>query len=406
MADSISTTEDNAVAANLITGTNGASADNFEDAGRVISSVTQGAHGAVTFLANGSVTYTPVGNYNGSDSFTYTVTSGGVTETATVNVSVLGANDAPTVAAPASLSGQPNVALAITGITFGDVDGLGGNETATFTSTTGNFFAVDSGGVTVTGNNSHTITLTGSTANLTSFIAGNKLTYSSPSSETIHVILNDNANTPGPAKDSGSFDITIVLDTPSVANATSGSGVEDTPTRIAITLSGSDVDVGDAVDSFTIAGLALHGQLFAASSGGSALAAGASIAATGPGPSYTAVVYYQPDADFNGPDSFTYRAFDGEAVGTPATASITITSVARHRRLTRSRSRKTPAPTASAFSATIRSRMPGAPSPRSGRQRTAPPASTTTARWAMRRTTSSSTRRTRITSELIRSAIP
>ena len=43
VADSISTTEDNAVTANLITGTNGASADNFENAGRVISSVTQGA---------------------------------------------------------------------------------------------------------------------------------------------------------------------------------------------------------------------------------------------------------------------------------------------------------------------------------------------------------------------------
>ena len=34
VADSLTTNEDTAVTANLITGTNGASADNFEDAGR------------------------------------------------------------------------------------------------------------------------------------------------------------------------------------------------------------------------------------------------------------------------------------------------------------------------------------------------------------------------------------
>ncbi|MBK8385175.1 MAG: hypothetical protein IPL11_05695 [Candidatus Accumulibacter sp.] len=36
-----------------------ASADNFENAGRVVSQVTQGAHGTVTFAANGTLTYTP-----------------------------------------------------------------------------------------------------------------------------------------------------------------------------------------------------------------------------------------------------------------------------------------------------------------------------------------------------------
>ena len=34
------------------------------------------------------VVYTPNADFNGTDSFTYTVTSGGVTETATVNVTV------------------------------------------------------------------------------------------------------------------------------------------------------------------------------------------------------------------------------------------------------------------------------------------------------------------------------
>ena len=59
VADTLTTNEDTAITANLITGTNGASADNFENAGRALTSVTQGAHGAVTFQADGTVTYTP-----------------------------------------------------------------------------------------------------------------------------------------------------------------------------------------------------------------------------------------------------------------------------------------------------------------------------------------------------------
>ncbi|WP_154221114.1 tandem-95 repeat protein, partial [Vibrio parahaemolyticus] len=44
---------------------------------------------------DGSVTYTPNDNYHGADSFTYIVTSGGVSESTTVNVDVTPVNDAP-----------------------------------------------------------------------------------------------------------------------------------------------------------------------------------------------------------------------------------------------------------------------------------------------------------------------
>ncbi len=40
-----------------------------------------------------TITYTPNADFNGTDSFTYTVTSGGVTETATVNVTVTAVAD-------------------------------------------------------------------------------------------------------------------------------------------------------------------------------------------------------------------------------------------------------------------------------------------------------------------------
>jgi hypothetical protein len=97
VADAVSTNEDTAITFNAITGVGGGSADNFENAGRAVTAVTQGANGTVSFLADGSITYTPNANWNGTDSFTYTVSSGGVTETATVNVTVNAVNDLPTI---------------------------------------------------------------------------------------------------------------------------------------------------------------------------------------------------------------------------------------------------------------------------------------------------------------------
>ncbi|MFO0871031.1 MAG: tandem-95 repeat protein [Pirellulales bacterium] len=95
VADSVTTAEDTALTFNALTGVGGGSPDNFENAGRVVTSVTQGSSGTVSFAANGALTYTPTANFNGNDTFTYTVTSGGVTETATVSVTVTPVNDAP-----------------------------------------------------------------------------------------------------------------------------------------------------------------------------------------------------------------------------------------------------------------------------------------------------------------------
>lgn len=72
--------------------------DNFEGSPNV-TAVTQGANGSVTINLDNTVTYTPNSGFTGADSYTYTVTSGGVTETATVNVTVNApANVAPTAA--------------------------------------------------------------------------------------------------------------------------------------------------------------------------------------------------------------------------------------------------------------------------------------------------------------------
>src|SRR6185503_20445308 len=79
--------------------------DSFESAARFISAVGAALHGTTAINDNGTpgntaddfVTYTPTAGYNGPDSFTYTVTSGGVMETATVNVTVSAPDIAPVI---------------------------------------------------------------------------------------------------------------------------------------------------------------------------------------------------------------------------------------------------------------------------------------------------------------------
>ena len=57
-------------------------------------------HGTLTLNADGSFTYTPAANFNGSDSFTYKANDGSLdSNTATVTITINAVNDAP-VASP------------------------------------------------------------------------------------------------------------------------------------------------------------------------------------------------------------------------------------------------------------------------------------------------------------------
>jgi VCBS repeat-containing protein len=60
--------------------------------------VTGPSHGSLTLNANGSFSYTPAANYNGTDSFTYRASDGTLTSNlATVTITLSAVNDAPTV---------------------------------------------------------------------------------------------------------------------------------------------------------------------------------------------------------------------------------------------------------------------------------------------------------------------
>ncbi|EMK5586884.1 tandem-95 repeat protein [Vibrio parahaemolyticus] len=88
--------------------------DTFEDDGKVVSLDTNNgpANGTVSVNPDGSVTYTPNDNYVGKDTFTYIVTSGGVSESTTVNVDVTPVNDAP-VAKDDTATTQEDTAVTI-----------------------------------------------------------------------------------------------------------------------------------------------------------------------------------------------------------------------------------------------------------------------------------------------------
>src|SRR5207249_2981384 len=61
--------------------------------------VTGPGHGALTLNANGSFTYTPAANFNGSDSFTYKANDGQAdSNVATVALTINPVNDAPVAA--------------------------------------------------------------------------------------------------------------------------------------------------------------------------------------------------------------------------------------------------------------------------------------------------------------------
>ncbi|WP_157888302.1 cadherin-like domain-containing protein, partial [Neptunicoccus sediminis] len=88
----------------------------------IFTLATDGANGAVTMAADGSYSYTPDGDFNGSDSFTYTVSDGnGGIDTQTVTITVNAVNDAP-VAQAGTASGDEDTVISGS-VAASDVDG-------------------------------------------------------------------------------------------------------------------------------------------------------------------------------------------------------------------------------------------------------------------------------------------
>ncbi len=216
--DAVSTPEDTPLTFNAVTGTLGATVDSFENPTHPVTSVTQGANGTVTFLASGAITYTPNTNFNGPDSFTYTVTSGGVTETATVNVTVTAVNDAPVTSATAAQTVSEDTTLMFSAansnlLSISDIDaGATGLETVTLTVTKGTINLGSTVGITgLTGNGTATVSFTGTLAQVNAAIDG--LTYQGNTnvngSDTLTITVKDDGKDNGVATSNGALSAVV-----------------------------------------------------------------------------------------------------------------------------------------------------------------------------------------------------
>jgi CshA-type fibril repeat protein/VCBS repeat-containing protein len=243
-----------------------------------VSSVTQPAHGAVALNADGTITYTPSANFNGSDSFSYTASdTNGATDTASVTVTVNAVNDAPT-AQDDSATTDEDASLTI-GVLSNDSDVDGDAISITSVSQPANGVA--------TVNADGTITF----APEPNFNGSASFTYTitDPSGET--------------AKATVTVTVNAVNDAPVAADDVAATE-EDTTIIIAVLANDSDVD-GDslAVASFT---QGAHGVVTL---------------------NVDNTLTYNPVANFSGADSFTYTVSDGNGGADTATVSVMINGV-------------------------------------------------------------------------------
>jgi hypothetical protein len=116
--DSATTDEDTPVTVNVLANDTDVDGDPL-----VVTGTTNGAHGTVVINANNTVTYTPDFNYNGTDSFTYTISDGqGGTASATVSLVINPVNDPPVI-------NGSDLSLTATTIDEGGSVGLSGSFT-------------------------------------------------------------------------------------------------------------------------------------------------------------------------------------------------------------------------------------------------------------------------------------
>ena len=137
------------------------------------------AHGAVIFHADGSYTYNPVHDFNGSDSFSFKANDGALdSNVATESLTVNAVNDAPVNTVPGPLNAQNGLDAAIIGLAVSDVDAV--SLTTSLHVDHGMLSVAAVGGATVIGSGTGTVTLSGSVAQINAALgAPNNVLYQS-----------------------------------------------------------------------------------------------------------------------------------------------------------------------------------------------------------------------------------
>ncbi len=204
--------------------------------------VTIGGSGSGTLTLTGSVTainafldganavkYTGVANAFGTGAATLTVTANdqdgsGDVSLGTVRVDVTAVNDAPTASGlPARLTVTEDVPTAInlSGLVLADVDPADDDYTLVLSVTSGSLSAASAGGVTVSGANTGTLTLSGSMAAVQAWLGtSGRVTYTGAANAngtgaaTLSITGNDQDGSGAVAFGTVAIDITAVNDAP------------------------------------------------------------------------------------------------------------------------------------------------------------------------------------------------
>jgi VCBS repeat-containing protein len=263
-----------------------------ESNGPLTATLVEGpAHGELTLNANGTFTYTPDTDYNGSDSFTYQAVDGlgAASEAATVSIAVTSVNDAP-VAAGDSYSLAEDGTLVVDGgesatVLGNDSDALGGAPDENNGPLTAELVDGPSHG-------SLTFNTDGT------FAYAPNANYNGEDSFTYQAVDSHGAASHAATV---SLTITAVNDAP-VAAADSYDANHDATLSVAakgVLANDSDVD-GNTLTAALLEGPA-HGSLTLNADG-----------------SFS----YTPETGFDGTDSFTYHANDGKADSATTTVSL------------------------------------------------------------------------------------
>ncbi|KTD39842.1 beta strand repeat-containing protein, partial [Legionella quateirensis] len=267
-------------------------------------------NGTVLLNGDGTLSFTPTANYNGSTSFTYTVTSGGVTETATVNVTVNPVNDAPTNSVPGAQTTNEDTARVFSSangnaISLTDIDSA--SVTTTISVAHGSLTALATAGVTITNNGTGSVTLTGSPAAITTALDG--LSYQPIAdyngADNLTIVTND-----GALSDTDNIAITVnpVVD---IAN--------DAITMNEDTVATYDVNANDTFENAGHTITAIDGTAITA--GNTVTVANGTVLLNNDG-----TLNFTPTANYNGSTSFTYTVTSGGVTET-ATVNVTVNPV-------------------------------------------------------------------------------
>ena len=267
--DTASTDEDTAVTINVLANDSDPELDTLS-----VTEVSTPGHGTAVLNGDNTVTYTPVLDYVGSDSFTYTVSDGLLTDTGTVTVTIGSVNDGP-VAVDDSASTDEDTAVTVD-VLVNDSDPE--SDSLSVTSV-----GIPSHGIAVL-NGDNTITYTP----VLDYVGSDSFTYT---------VSDGNG---GSATAAVSVSIGSVNDPP-VASDDSATTEQNTAMIIAVLSNDYDVD-GDELN-IIIVSAPEHGTAGINNPDGT--------------------VTYIPSSDYIGTDSFIYTITDGN--GGTATATVTVT---------------------------------------------------------------------------------